>query len=972
MAESSDIVFYRYSPENMSEDILRKLFVSREKLLESLVTEIEDASKNGTPRFYLMVGPRGIGKSHFLTLLYYEIENKVTSLIPIKLAEEEYSIYRASDFFLRILEENSVDVSDVLSLDNENEILYASLEKLKQISKQDRKTFIIFIENLHELFKQLNKEELHKLRSTFQKYDIFSVVATAPLIFPFISEHEEPFYNFFRIQHLKEFSINEIKELMIKIAKTENNSEFLDNFEQYEEKIHGIIHLTGGSPRLAFLFYELITRGEIKDIEKSLFKIIDEHTPFYQEVFQLLTPQQRRIFDILISFGEPVTPKQISQKARMNLPIVNTQMRRLETNGYVISRPMGRHTKYEVRERLFRLWREMRQPFGRKRVSILLDFLQLWYTPDEKKELFKTTFKFLEAGDRSVIKDLCYYAEIQPPDFKAEALLKLTPKLLEIGENEDARYEINKLKEHAAKYKGAGLDDEISRFELQLLFSEHKYEEVIEAIDKSIKVNPNDAVALMDKGVALVNSRKYEEALEVFNKVLEIDPVNYYALAIKGNALANIEKYEEALEVLNKALEIDPNNDFTLLTSKGNALVNIGEYEEAIGVFDKSLEIDPNDNFALTGKGVALVSIGEDDKAIEVFDKAIEINPINYRAFANKGVSLGHLEKFEEALEMTNMALEINPDDNSILANKGFVLGNLEKYEEAIDVFDKSLEIDPDDNLTLTNKGVVLLHIGKYEDALDLFNKAIKINPNYVFTLINKGVLLGNLEKHEEALEVFDKVLKINPNYEFAIENKAFALSNLKRHTEVLEVARKMVDVATDKHSKINASLIVIEAYIALNRKFEAAFEIEKIESKMIDQDPDLIEGFMNICLNLAQDELKNNNRGSASKFIKIAFKNSFKLKNAAVKKLTMGFLKSAADTGILSVIKAAVEEIIDQQKDEFEQLIRPITKAIEIVETKDLKKYYDLQIEEREIVADVVKRITRSDELIPDEIKMK
>lgn len=767
MAESSDIVFYRYSPENMPEDILRKLFVSRGELLESLVKEIGDASKNETPRFYLMVGPRGIGKSHFLTLLYYEIEKKVSSAIPIKLAEEEYSIYRASDFFLRILEENSVDVSDVLSLDNENEILHASLDKLKQISKRDGKNFIIFIENLHELFKQLDKEELQILRSTFQKYDIFSVVATAPLIFPFISEHEEPFYNFFRIQHLKEFSIHEIKELMQKIAKTENNMEFLENFKQYEEKIHGIIHLTGGSPRLAFLFYEMITRGEIKDIEKSIFKIIDEHTPFYQEVFQLLTAQQRRIFDILISFGEPVTPKQISQKARMNLPTVNTQLRRLETNGYVISRPMGRHTKYEVRERLFRLWREMRQPFGRKRVSILLDFLQLWYTPDERKELFKTTFKFLEAGDRSVMKDICYYAEIQPPDFKAEALLKLTPKLLEMGENEDAKYELNKLKEHAAEYKGAELDGKISDFEWQLLFSENKYEEALEAIDKSLELNPDDNIALTNKGVALVNLGKHEEALEVFNKILETNPDNDFALTSKGYALVNLGKYEEALEVFNKILEIDPNDELTL------------------------------------------------------------------------------------------------------------------KY-------------------------------------------------------------------------------------------KAFTLFNLKKHTERLEVARKMVNIATDKHSKIYASLIVIEAYIALDRKSEAAFEIENIESEMIDQKPDLIEDFMDVCFNLARDELKDDNRGSASKFIKIAFKNSLKLKDDAVNELTMRFLKSAADTGILSVLKAAVEGIIDQQKDEFEQLIRPIIKAIEIVETKDLKKYYDLQIEEREIVADVVKRITKSDELIPDEIKGK
>ena len=383
MAMSTDIIFYRYSPENMSEDILRKLFVGREKLLESLVKEIENAAKNMTPRFYLIIGPRGIGKSHFLTLLYYEIEHKLSSLlIPVKMAEEEYSVYRASDLFLRILEEYSEDTSDILSLEDEDEILLAAVEKLKHISKQDGKRFIIFVENLHELFKQLEKEELHKLRSIFQKNDIFSLVATAPLIFPSLSGHDEPFYNFFHIQHLNEFSYHEIRELMQKIAEIENGEDFFEKFGQYEERIHGMVHLTGGSPRLVFLFYDMITGGEIENIENAFFKVIDEHTPFYQEIFQMLTGQQRRIFDVLISFGETATPKQISEKARIKIQTVNTQLRRLEADGYVISRPMGRHTKYEVRERLFRLWREMRQPFGRKRVSIMLDFLQLWYTAD--------------------------------------------------------------------------------------------------------------------------------------------------------------------------------------------------------------------------------------------------------------------------------------------------------------------------------------------------------------------------------------------------------------------------------------------------------------------------------------------------------------------------------------------------------------------------------------------------------------
>jgi predicted AAA+ superfamily ATPase len=85
MATASNLIFYRYSPENMDEGVLRKLFVGREKLLKSVFKEIEDAARKKTPRFVLIVGPRGIGKSHFLVLLYHEIKNKLGSvLVPIK------------------------------------------------------------------------------------------------------------------------------------------------------------------------------------------------------------------------------------------------------------------------------------------------------------------------------------------------------------------------------------------------------------------------------------------------------------------------------------------------------------------------------------------------------------------------------------------------------------------------------------------------------------------------------------------------------------------------------------------------------------------------------------------------------------------------------------------------------------------------------------------------------------------------
>lgn len=826
----SDLILYRYSPENMSQEILRKLFVGREKLLKSMVKEIENAARKKTPRFMLIVGPRGIGKSHFLVLLFHEINNKFGSfLIPIKLREEEYSVYRASDLFLRILEEKKEDTKKILSLSNEDEILHAAIEKLKLISKRDGKRYIIFIENLHELFKQLDTHELQKLRAIFQKNDFFSVVASAPMIFPGISEHDEPFYNFFQIQFLSEFSLEEIKELIQKIAEAENNKKFLDDFKKYEPKIHGMSHLTGGSPRLVILFYEMIARGELENIENAFFKIIDEHTPYYQEIFQLLTGQKRRIFDAVISSEAPITPKQISEVARLDLPTVTTQLRRLEQDGYVISRPMGRSTKYEVRERLFRLWREMRQPLGRKRVSILLEFLQFWYKTEERKELFRTKFKMLEDGEKKVLKDLCFVAETLPPKFKIEARLKLTPKLIEFGEHEEAAYEIQKLKEVAPQIRDKELKGKIPRYEGSLLISEKRYGEALEAFNKAIEINPKDGFALSRKGAALLILDRNEEALGAFKKAIEIDSKDGFALSSKGYALSKLGKNEEALDAYNKAIEIDSKNGYAL-SSKGDVLLDLDRNEEALMAFNKAIEIDPKNGYALTSKGDVLLDI--------------------------------------------------------------------DRNVEALDAFNKAIEIDPKNGFALKGKGLAFVNLGKNEEALEAFNKAIEIDPKDGYALSRKGAALGNLKRYEEALDTFKNAVEIFP------------------------------------------------------------------------KDEDFIESTIEICFNFALEEIKAGNRGNSTKFMKVVHEISKELKEDKVAMLTINFLKSAADSGDLQIVKVAVDEIIKLYGNKYEERIKPIIKAIEIVETKDIQKYYNLQIEEREIVGDVVKKITKSDELLPDEIK--
>jgi hypothetical protein len=166
---------------------------------------------------------------------------------------------------------------------------------------------------------------------------------------------------------------------MKRVARLDGNTAFIENFPDYEPGIEGLLHLAGGSPRLAVQAYEAVSRCGTDDMAAVFFRMMDEQTPYYREVFGRLPGQRRLIFDTILSADTPLTPKDIAERARLNPATVTAQLRRLEADGYVVSRPMRKRTSYEVRDRLFWLWRAMRRPAGRDRVSALIEFLEAWH-----------------------------------------------------------------------------------------------------------------------------------------------------------------------------------------------------------------------------------------------------------------------------------------------------------------------------------------------------------------------------------------------------------------------------------------------------------------------------------------------------------------------------------------------------------------------------------------------------------------
>src|SRR5690242_1247488 len=66
---TSTPVVLSFTPNLMSEETLREIFVARQPLVDRLVRDIRDATTSRARRHALLVGPRGMGKTHLVSMV---------------------------------------------------------------------------------------------------------------------------------------------------------------------------------------------------------------------------------------------------------------------------------------------------------------------------------------------------------------------------------------------------------------------------------------------------------------------------------------------------------------------------------------------------------------------------------------------------------------------------------------------------------------------------------------------------------------------------------------------------------------------------------------------------------------------------------------------------------------------------------------------------------------------------------------
>jgi DNA-binding transcriptional ArsR family regulator len=401
---------YSFTPSLMDGEALEAIFVQREALAADLVERVCESALTSSKLHTLIIGARGIGKTHLVSLVYHRVQaiaDLKDHLLIAWLREEEWGVTSFLDLLLRIF--RALSEADP-SIEMQVEPLYAlasdeaETEGVRMLNELigDRTLWLI-AENLDDLFSGLGEQGQQHLRAFLQTFANCTILATSPRLFNGVQSRNAPFYGFFRPVHLQELTATEAQQLLVNIARLRQQTDLVTFLQTPtgQTRVKAVQHLAGGNPRIYLIFADFLTYQSLDELASPFMSLVDALTPYYQSRMQFLSPQQRKIVELLCEKKYALSVKTIAQRCFMTAQTASSQLKELREKGYVKAEAIGRESYYDIAEPLMRICLGVKRERGEP-LRLMVDFLRVWYPKPElqtmQQSLLDETYKTLEAA----------------------------------------------------------------------------------------------------------------------------------------------------------------------------------------------------------------------------------------------------------------------------------------------------------------------------------------------------------------------------------------------------------------------------------------------------------------------------------------------------------------------------------------------------------------------------------------------
>src|SRR5688572_22212852 len=111
----TETFIFRFTPSVMDPEALEAIFVQREAIVQRILDLTVESALTTSKHHTLLIGPRGIGKTHGVSLVYHRvkaIEDLREKLMIAWMREEEWGITSLLDLIMRIFRALAAEYKD--------------------------------------------------------------------------------------------------------------------------------------------------------------------------------------------------------------------------------------------------------------------------------------------------------------------------------------------------------------------------------------------------------------------------------------------------------------------------------------------------------------------------------------------------------------------------------------------------------------------------------------------------------------------------------------------------------------------------------------------------------------------------------------------------------------------------------------------------------------------------------------------
>jgi tetratricopeptide (TPR) repeat protein len=366
-----------------------------------------------------------------------------------------------------------------------------------------------------------------------------------------------------------------------------------------------------------------------------------------------------------------------------------------------------------------------------------------------------------------------------------------------------------------------GADDPVQVFErAQGAHAKGELERAIQLYDVALKLRPDFAEALYQKGVALAVLKRLTEAETALRRAAELKKDWSLPQVALGLLMLHTNREREAEPFLRRTVELDPKNKQALV-ALAEMRMRAGATADAVKLIRQATETEGAtiSDWVLRAQIERLA--GDKTAAASSIERAFQTQPNNPDALAEKAEQDIEARDFQRAADRLKLALTIAPEEDRARLRKR--LAEVEAQNKTIDcsegaipALEKIVKDDPR-NASAHNCLGVAYRKPEPQKSLEHFGEALRLEPANANYATGYAAALVQLRRFPEAVTVLRRVVAAKPDLYEARANLATALDELKDYAGALAEYQWLHEAKPD--------LVVLHFLIARDHDLLGEFE---------------------------------------------------------------------------------------------------------------------------------------------------